>query len=260
MNPTNRKTFLDQYAVIRHAEGRGSYDPAYYNALPWRDLTGKNSDQWAIRARSYRRFEHSVLNRAGKPLRILDVGAGNGWMSYRMALRGHKPVAVDVFTDRLDGLGALRHYKVPVYGIAADFDCLPFRDETFDLLIFNSSLHYSADYRRTLSEARRCLRPSGRLVIIDSPVYRRAEHGELMRAERRAYFEKAFGFRSDVIESIEYLDEPALTSLAADLGIEWTRRRVWYGWRWALRPARAKLMGKRPPSRFMILIGKFRRP
>jgi ubiquinone/menaquinone biosynthesis C-methylase UbiE len=257
----DRRRFLDRYAVVRHAEGRGSDDPEYYNALPYRDLTGRNADQWKIRARSYRRFERSVLDplarEAGRPLRILDLGAGNGWMSYRLALRGHKAVALDMFMDRLDGLGAIHHFTAPFAGVAAEFDRLPFCDAAFDLVVFNSSLHYSADYRRTLREARRCLRPSGRLVVIDSPVYQAAEHGERMRMERQTYFEKTYGFGSDALNSIEYLDEPALAELSTELGIEWSRYTAWYGWRWALRPLRARLRGERPPSRFMILAARF---
>ena len=256
-----RCTFLSQYAVIRHAEGRGSNDPLYYRALPWRDLSGRNSAQWAIRARSYRHFERTVLRaierKAKRPLRILDLGAGNGWMTNQLRQRGHRPIALDIFTDELDGLGALRHYSLPLNGVAAEFDVLPFRDNSLDVAIFNSSLHYSADYRKTLAEARRCLRADGHLVIIDSPVYAAADHGERMRSERRAQFESTFGFPSDSLGSIEYVDEPGLAKLSADLGITWQRTCPWYGWRWALRPLRARLKGLRPPSRFLILTGRF---
>jgi ubiquinone/menaquinone biosynthesis C-methylase UbiE len=261
MEADARRIFLEQYTTIRHAEGRGSGDPEYYRALPFRDLSGRNDDQWRIRARSYQCFQRSILKQAARqasqPLRILDLGAGNGWMSYRFELQGHKPIALDIFTDPLDGLGAIRHYASRVPAVAADFDHLPFRDATFDLVIFNSSLHYSSDYRRTLLEARRCLLPSGQLIIIDSPVYEAAEHGERMRAERQAWFEKAYGFRSEALHSIEYLDEPMLASLSQDLGLQWTRYQPWYGWRWALRPLRAKIKGRRPPSRFVILSGRF---
>ncbi|MES1262525.1 MAG: class I SAM-dependent methyltransferase [Acidobacteriota bacterium] len=257
----DRAGFLAQYAVIRHAEGRGSDDPAYYRALPFRDVTGRNADQWRIRAHSYLCFERSLLRPeeklARRPLRILDLGAGNGWMSNRLTQRGHRAVALDIFIDRLDGLGAIHHYETPIPGVAAEFDRLPFCDAAFDLVIFNSSLHYSPDYRRTLTEARRCLRPAGQLVILDSPVYKAAEHGERMRAERQACFEKTYGFRSDALGSIEYLDERTLDALAGELGITWSRYQAWYGWRWALRPWRAKLRGQRPPSRFVILAGRF---
>ena len=44
--------------------------------------------------------------RTERALRILDLGAGNGWMSYRLALQGHLPIAVDLLTNDRDGLGA----------------------------------------------------------------------------------------------------------------------------------------------------------
>ena len=260
---TARRTFLEQYAIIRHAEGRGSSEPEYYRALPWRDLSGKNKAQWKIRARSYRHFEQTLLRdiegAAKRPLRILDLGAGNGWMTNQLRRRGHHPIALDIFTDALDGLGALRHYAAPLDGVAAEFDALPFRDGAFDLAIFNSSLHYSSDYRRTFAAVRRCLRPEGQMVIMDSPVYDAPDHGERMRAERQAGFEKTYGFRSESLGSIEYLDEPLLAALATELGIVWQRSYPWYGWRWAMRPWRARFKKLRPPSRFFILSGRFRK-
>jgi hypothetical protein len=80
----------------------------------------------------------------------------------------------------------------------------------------------------------------------------------MMRAERQAYFEKLYGFRSDALKSIEYLDQPMLDELSSELNIDWQYGQPWYGLRWALRPWKAKLRGKRPPSRFLILVGRFR--
>ena len=57
MEATERTQFLDHYRTIRHAEGRGSEDPAYYLALPYKDLSGNNSEQWRIRGKSFRYFE-----------------------------------------------------------------------------------------------------------------------------------------------------------------------------------------------------------
>ncbi len=262
MDPSLRHRFLEDYARIRYSEGRGSDDPVYYRELPYRDSTGRNASQWAIRGRSYRHFERFVLREiereAGRALDILDLGAGNGWMSYRLALRNHRPVALDIFADSRDGLRAVRHYDRRFPCIEAEFDQLPFRTGAFDLAIFNSSIHYSTDYRRTLAEVRRCLRPSGRVVVMDSPIYERREHGEQMRAERHEQFERQYGFRSDAVPSIEFFDEEMLAALARDLGLEWTRSRPWYGLQWAVRPLRAYLKGRRPPSRFAILVGKFR--
>jgi ubiquinone/menaquinone biosynthesis C-methylase UbiE len=261
MDREMRRQFLKDYSRIRRAEGRGSDDPEYFRALPYRDLTGKNSRQWSIRARTYGHFERLVLaeieKETARPLDILDAGAGNGWMSYRLTLRDHKPVALDIFPDYCDGLRSTRHYPRRFPCVEAEFDELPFRDAVFDLAIYNCSIHYSTDYRRTLSEARRCLRSSGRVVIMDSPVYRLPEHGEQMRTERHDLFARQFGFRSDAVPSIEYFDEAMLDSLSRDLNIEWRRSRPWYGLGWAFRPWKARLASRRPPSQFFILVGSF---
>src|ERR1700677_1125877 len=100
---STRQRFLEDYRTIRGAEGRGSGESAYYRALPYQDLSGRNSAQWTIRGRSYRYFERNILSpieqKAGRPLDVLDLGAGNCWMSYRLSLRQHRPVALDIFTD-----------------------------------------------------------------------------------------------------------------------------------------------------------------
>ncbi len=250
-----RRQFLADYSRIRAAEGRGSDDSAYYRALPYADLTGRNAEQWRIRARTFRHFVRHVL--PGPARDILDLGAGNCWLSYRLAELGRRPVAVDFFSDPRDGLRAARHYPLPFPVVEADFDRLPFPAHSFDLAIFNSSFHYSPDYARTLAEVSRCLRTDGCVVILDSPVYARREYGERMRAERHAVFEQQYGFRSNALGSIEYLDQQMLQGLARELSLEWQVHRPWYGWSWQTRPIRAFLEGRRPPSRFWILVGRF---
>ncbi|MEO8594643.1 MAG: class I SAM-dependent methyltransferase [Candidatus Solibacter sp.] len=264
MQAATRQRFLDDYVRIRHAEGRGSHDPDYYLALPFRDTSGLLQDQWTIRAKSFAYLERRVLpaieKRAAHPLRIADLGAGNCWLSHRLALRGHRPLAIDILGDPLDGLAAGRHYqaRTPFPRLNAEFDDLPLAPASLDLAIYNASIHYSTDYRRTLSEARRVLRPEGTFLIVDSPVYQKREHGEMMVRERHRQFEKTYGFASDTLRSIEYFDLDMLRELAADLGITWNVHRPWYGWQWAMRPWKARWRGKRPPSNFWILEGRFR--
>jgi hypothetical protein len=97
-----RRQFLEDYGRIRSAEGRGSQESAYYRALPFTDVTGRNSDQWRIRARTFRYFASRVLRQ--RRAKVLDLGAGNCWLSYRLAELRHHPVAVDIFSDPRDGL------------------------------------------------------------------------------------------------------------------------------------------------------------
>jgi SAM-dependent methyltransferase len=256
--------FTKDYELVRAAEERGSLDPAYYLALPFADLTGKLSGQWKIRARTFQHTLDKIIKplatRLGRPLDILDLGAGNSWLSYRLSLLGHRPVAVDLLTNDRDGLGAARHYAAHLPRmfprVQADLSHLPFASASFDLAIFNASFHYSEDFAVTLSEALRCVRPGAPVVIADTPWYRHERSGLAMVAEKHAHFLKTYGFASDSLRSQEFLTPDRLSALARSLTIRWRVFKPWYGLDWAMRPLRAKLERRRAPSKFHIFVAE----
>ena len=252
--------FIRDYESVRKAEGRGSDDPQFYLSLPFRDCTARNSWQWAIRAHTYKYIASKILpvvvSDISVPLRVLDLGAGNGWLSYRLASLGYQPVAVDLQTNSFDGLGAADHYQHSLTTLfprfQADVDHLPFADDQFDCAVFNASFHYSENYDRTLAEAIRCLRPGGTVVIADSPSYSREEFGLLMVEERRTTFQKRFGITSGGLHSREYLTRDRLLYLGSRHNLVWTTHQPWYGFRWACRPMLAWIRRRREPSQFRI--------
>ena len=251
--------FIRDYESIRNAEGRSSLSATYYLGLPYADYSGHNSAQWAIRARTYTYLSQRILEPLARSQgfrRILDIGAGNGWMSYRLAQLGLQPVAVDLLVNDEDGLGAARHYQDALPQMFPRFQAestnLPFASEQFDCVIFNASFHYTEDYRRSVEEALRCMRVGGMLIIADSPWYAKDESGKQMVAERHALFADRFGTASDSIRSLDYLTDEHLRYLEAALDIRWKFHSPYYGIQWALRPLKAKLLGRREPSRFRI--------
>ena len=257
---TRFERFVRDYETVRAKESWGSQTPDYYFALPFKDLTNRHAWIWEIRARTLLYMQRHVLPKLdgnhNLGCSVLDVGAGNGWLSYRLSKGGYSPIAVDLLVGDIDGLGAARHYfaDLPMSfpRFQADMDKLPFDSGQFDVAIFNASFHYSSDYERTLREVIRCLRPSGIVVIADSPFYLREESGNRMLEERRATFEKQYGVRSDSTHSREYLTPKILDKLSEQLGIQWNVSKPWYGIRWAIRPLKARLLHRREPSKFYL--------
>lgn len=251
--------FVAEYEAVRRAEGRGDPDPRYYQALPYADLSGRFSADWRIRARSYDALERQVVQPLARSRRralvALDLGAGNGWLSNRLALAGHTVAAVDLLTNPFDGLGAHVHYAGDFTPVQAEFDRLPFVAGQADLVVFNGSFHYAVDYKLTLAEARRVLRRDGRLVVMDSPVYRDGASGVQMVREREAHFKAEYGFASNSIPSENYLTFARLAELAAALNLNWNLVRPAYGWRWRLRPWKARLLRRREPAEFVLAVG-----
>lgn len=249
--------FIEDYERIRIAEGRGSERDEFYCALPYQDLTGMNGGQWRIRARSYDHLlRHALRPKVPPAGRILDLGAGNCWMSFRLAQSGYSPIAVDLLTNDRDGLGAAAHYRRALPALFPRFQAelahLPFQSGQFDAVIFNASFHYAEDGETALREALRCVRPGGIVIISDTPWYSREESGRQMVDERHAAFLRRYGTASDSIRSFEYLTDERLRGLADRLSIRWTIHSPWYGFHWALRPALAELRNRREPSRFRI--------
>jgi len=250
------RRFLEEYRRIRHDEDRGFVDVETYRALPLVPPDHRHRAEWKIRAISFShlltRVVRPLADRRG-PLDIADLGAGNGWLSRRLAMEDHRVVAVDILTDETDGLGAHELSEIAFDTVQAEFDRLPIPGESLDLVVFNGSLHYSTSYRRTLGESLRVLRPGGVVAILDSPFYRDADSGRQMIEERRAAFLATHGFASDSIACRGFLTFAELGELAESLDLSWRSHRPFYGLRWALRPLEAAIRGRREPATFLVL-------
>lgn len=243
--------FIRDYETVRRFEGRGSPDSEYYRALPFKDLSGNFSTDWKIRAASYRLLEKMIPPDSN----VVDIGAGNCWLSNRIAAHGHQTYAVDLLLNEEDGLGTWKYYENKFTPVQAEFAHLPFLNGFASLIIFNASFHYSENYEETLLEALRILQPDGKIIVMDSPVYHDAESGKQMLVERKADFLSRYGFASDSIKSEGYLTYQKMKELADKLGITWNHIRPFYGIRWALRPWLARLRGGREPAEFGMWVG-----
>jgi SAM-dependent methyltransferase len=251
--------FGAQYAEHREAEGHGHAGEELF-ALPYL-TSGPLARQWAVRTRSFEallaRVVHPLADALGRPLSVLDLGAGNGWLSWRLAEEGHASVALDIRADAVDGLGAaapfLRRAPGRIRTVIASFEAVPLSAASVDLAVFNASLHYALDLGAALAEAARVVRPGGRLVILDTPFYRREADGLRMVAQKRAEGARRFGERAEALLAlpfVEFLTRERLAAASAGLELPWRRARVAYPLWYELRPLRAALRRERPPSRF----------
>lgn len=251
--------FKREYRAVRRAEGWGSPDGEYYRALPYRDLTRRFDRIWRIRARSFETFVERVLrpmeDQLSRPLNVLDIGAGNAWLAYRLAQRGHRVAALDLFVDALDGLGAAKHYGVRFLPVQAEFDNLPAADASADLAVFNAALHYSPDCAATLREALRTLRSHGAVVVLDTPFYRAAASGEQMVSEREQRFAHTFGFKSNALNAEHFLTRARLDELGTQVGLRWRVLEPPRTWRGTAGRRAMEWRMRRETAQFPVIVG-----
>jgi ubiquinone/menaquinone biosynthesis C-methylase UbiE len=102
---------------------------------------------------------------------VVDLGAGTGLLARALAPRVQEVVAVDLserMLARLDDESAAEGlYNVET--VVGDLRRLPLEDERATLVVSNYAFHHLHDTGKelALAEARRILRPGGRLVICD---------------------------------------------------------------------------------------------
>jgi ubiquinone/menaquinone biosynthesis C-methylase UbiE len=103
--------------------------------------------------------------------RVIDLGAGTGLLSLALAPRVQELVAVDIsqrMLERLDDT-AIANGIYNIQTVVANLRRLPLADESATLVVSNYAFHHLDDSGKelALAEARRVLRPGGRLVVCD---------------------------------------------------------------------------------------------
>jgi ubiquinone/menaquinone biosynthesis C-methylase UbiE len=105
--------------------------------------------------------------------RVLDIGSGPGLLAGELAATVGPEGAVEGIDVSESMLAIAREQpraadSAPTRFTAADALRLPFADETFDAAVCTQVYEYVADIPAALAQARRVLRPGGRLAILDT--------------------------------------------------------------------------------------------
>ena len=109
-----------------------------------------------------------------------DLGAGTGALAEAIAPFVRKVVSVDRSPEMLE---AARARLAPVENAEVkegELEDLPIEKRTLDVAFLVLVLHYVVDPTAALEEARRALKPGGRLVIVDMRGHGREEYRETM--------------------------------------------------------------------------------
>jgi SAM-dependent methyltransferase len=127
---------------------------------------------WQVAAAGYeasfatatRQFIPDLLDRAGigPGQSVLDVACGPGFTAATAAERGAKALGLD-FSDAMLAVARARHPAL-VFD-QGDAEALPYADGAFDAVVSNFGIHHAPNPVNALADARRVLRPGGKLAF-----------------------------------------------------------------------------------------------
>jgi ArsR family transcriptional regulator len=103
------------------------------------------------------------------PLRVADLGCGEGYLTIEAARWASRVIAVDrsrVVLERAKGLARRRRISNVVWK-QGELEKLPIQDETVDVALLSQALHHASDPGRAVTEAARITVAGGRVLLLD---------------------------------------------------------------------------------------------
>ncbi|MGA2114921.1 MAG: metalloregulator ArsR/SmtB family transcription factor [Bryobacteraceae bacterium] len=131
------------------------------------ELAGKFGRQY-VPGRSWKGVAEALL-KLMPPMVIADLGAGEGTISQLMAQRAKRVIAIDN-SEKMVEFGseiARKHGIANLEYRLGDLEDVPIRTGTVDLAFFSQALHHARHPERAAAEARRILKPGGRVAVLD---------------------------------------------------------------------------------------------
>jgi 2-polyprenyl-3-methyl-5-hydroxy-6-metoxy-1,4-benzoquinol methylase len=164
---TLKPDFENLYIAVRQQEKR-IYTDEQLQLLP--DIDHLYYDEWKIRKRSSERLT-VYLERKRKPLKILEVGCGNGWLSAKLSnIRNSTVTGLDI--NQVEIEQAKRVFqKDNLEFVYESFNENTFNEGEFDVVVFAASLQYFPSVINVLKQTLALLRHGGEIHIIDTPFY-----------------------------------------------------------------------------------------
>lgn len=183
-----REKFLDfenNYLSVREKEKRVLSDKEV-KSLPYVDRNSVDYDLWKTRRKNIRRFLN-YLSKKKSPLRILDIGCGNGFFTHMMS-QNNAVIGVDVnLTELKQAATVFKEAPIKWYYLDILNEIIP--ESSFDIITFCASFQYFNNPKEVLDRCKSLLAEHGEIHIIDSPFYS-PDKKETARSNSIAYYQK----------------------------------------------------------------------
>lgn len=162
--------FEKAYILARRQEQR-LYTDEEVRRLPHIGDTHVHASEWRQRGKSAAKLVR-YLSAKKRPLRILEIGCGNGWLSFQLAgIRQSYVVAQDINFTEIQQAARVFNGRKRIRFMYGDAFTNIHDDQLFDVIVFAASIQYFSSLFRIIAFALDHLREAGEIHIIDTNFY-----------------------------------------------------------------------------------------
>lgn len=183
--------FGNLYYKVRKKEQR-IYDDMEVALLPETADSHIHANEWKIRKHSGTRLL-KYLKEKQRPLRIMDAGCGNGWLSGAMAsIDRTQVIGFDVNLPEIEQAKRVFEQKGNLNFVFGSLHTAMLLDLKFDIIVFSASIQYFPSLEKTLNDALSLLAPKGEIHIIDTHFYKHEQLDAAVLRTREYYMSLGF--------------------------------------------------------------------
>jgi ubiquinone/menaquinone biosynthesis C-methylase UbiE len=183
-------SFARLYLALRDKEQR-VYSNDELAKLPEISPQHIHYNEWQVRKASCEKLR-ALLTARARPLQILEVGCGNGWLSNQLAKIPQAQVtALDVNLAELEQ-GAAVFTADNLRFVYGDLRDHVLGEQRFDVILFAASIAYFPSLHAIIRVALQHLLPGGELHILDTFFYKKEEIPAARQRSRDYYTRMGF--------------------------------------------------------------------
>jgi ubiquinone/menaquinone biosynthesis C-methylase UbiE len=184
--PDESDEWICRQLLIR--ENRVYSDPEL-RRLPWVEKTHPHSGEWALKKSNSEKLVRQLESR-NELLHILEIGCGNGWLSYQLSrIPGSRVIGLDTRLSELQQAARVFNSNSKLKFVYGDIRSGFFNDLRFDIIVMSSSIEYFPCLTEIIDAARALLYSGGELHILHSRFYKPRQL-EKSKREADAYFKQ----------------------------------------------------------------------
>lgn len=162
--------FTDQYIALRRKENR-LYSDEQVLQLPCIQPGHPHYAEWMVRKRSCDKLVKHI-SKMQRPLKILEIGCGNGWLAHRLSLiPGTEVTGFDINRIELQQARRVFHHQANLHFDPKDPLGAMNNKNLFDVIIFAAAIQYFPSLESIINDALQKLKTGGSIHIIDSHFY-----------------------------------------------------------------------------------------
>jgi len=183
-----KDSFSSCYIKVRDIEKR-VYSDEIVAQLPFVNKNHHYYKEWKLRQKSTKRIVN-YLSKKKMPLKILDLGCGNGWFSNQLSKIPNSEIyAVDINHIELEQAARVFQVSNLKFIYADIFSTEAEVLNNFDIVTVNSCFQYFNNAENITTTLKNKLKLGGELHILDSPFY---ASNEVSNAKKRTknYYQK----------------------------------------------------------------------